>query len=170
MSSIINKPYFPARVFGVLTLCTIEGIVTPAHANHDTDADGVTEETEASFGTSPTKKDSDGDGINDNVELTPPGGGAFTFVNSDSDSVIDALDNDSDNDCVPDLNEPYSYRKPNMPNSPASLNCPAGTPVCLATNGLCVKCTTNFGGGTTGCPTATKPACNVGGALDGQCT
>src|SRR5688500_3883441 len=106
MSITLKKPHFRARLFGVLAVCTVAGIVAPAHAAHDTDLDGVTNEDEASLGTNPNLKDTDGDGIPDNVELSTTGGaGPFQLVNSDADFTIDALDLDSDNDCVLDSAE-----------------------------------------------------------------
>jgi len=138
----------------------------------DGDGDSVPDTTEIAIGTNPALVDTDGDGINDDIELTPPGGGAFTLVNSDSDLIIDALDTDSDNDCVPDSVEGVaSYRNANVPNVNQSANCTqADKPVCVQSTGTCSACTANFGGGVTGCPTAVKPQCNTSGALQGQCT
>src|SRR5256885_2176433 len=57
----------------------------------DTDGDGIQDEVEVFLGTDPTKKDSDGDGIDDKTEVTPQGGGSFTKVDTDNDGTIDAL-------------------------------------------------------------------------------
>jgi len=80
-------------------------VPTGACVDKDTDGDGLNDTVEKLLGTNPTTKDSDGDGIDDLTEVTPPGGGATTKVNSDGDGAIDALDLDSDNDGVPDSAE-----------------------------------------------------------------
>jgi hypothetical protein len=71
----------------------------------DTDGDGLNDSIEINLGTDPTKVDTDGDGISDNVEARPSGGGPPAKIDTDGDGVIDALDTDSDNDTLPDSQE-----------------------------------------------------------------
>ncbi|MBX3233214.1 MAG: hypothetical protein KIT84_20695 [Labilithrix sp.] len=78
---------------------------TGACVDVDTDGDGLQDEIEILLGTDPLLPDTDGDGIDDKTEVTPPGGGAFEKVDSDSDGTIDALDLDSDDDGIPDAEE-----------------------------------------------------------------
>jgi MYXO-CTERM domain-containing protein len=134
----------------------------------DTDADGVPDVTEITFGTNPLAKDTDADGIADGVELTPTGGGAFAPVDTDGDGILDALDLDSDNDCVPDAVEGVpAWRDPKVPNANPSANCSGTTPVCETTTGRCVACSSdNASGGSSACPFASTPACQA----SGRCT
>lgn len=74
----------------------------------DNDSDGVSNTLETYFGTDPNNPDSDGDGINDFIEL----GGVLVISSpspvapdTDGDGIIDALDLDSDNDGIPDRYE-----------------------------------------------------------------
>src|SRR5262249_9017259 len=88
----------------------------------DRDGDGVPDTVEAGFGTMQTNADSDGDGIKDNIELSSGAGpyGPYTAPDTDLDLTIDALDADSDNDCVTDMLEGAStYRNKNLPNANA---------------------------------------------------
>lgn len=49
--------------------------------------------------------------------------------------------------------------------------CGSNTPACSTTTGSCVACNGNNGAAVTAaCPTAASPLCNIGGALNGQCT
>lgn len=68
----------------------------------DTDGDGINDSVEVTLGSDPTKKDTDGDGFNDNVELSADhkGAGPFSKVDTDGDGTVDALDTDDDNDGV----------------------------------------------------------------------
>jgi hypothetical protein len=71
----------------------------------DSDGDGLNDSIELNLGTDPTKVDTDGDGISDNVEARPSGGGNPAKIDTDGDGTIDALDLDSDNDTVLDAQE-----------------------------------------------------------------
>ena len=71
----------------------------------DTDGDGLNDSIELNLGTDPTKVDSDGDGISDNIEARPSGGGNPAKIDTTGDGVIDALDDDSDGDTLPDSQE-----------------------------------------------------------------
>lgn len=80
----------------------------------DIDGDGITNDIETSLGLNPTKKDSDGDRIDDCTEACPANDGSClsngvcTFVmaaDTDGDKTIDALDDDSDQDGLTDFGE-----------------------------------------------------------------
>jgi outer membrane protein OmpA-like peptidoglycan-associated protein len=64
----------------------------------DQDGDAISDEDERSLGTDPAKKDSDGDGIEDNEEL---GIDLLNPIDTDNDGIINALDEDDDNDGIP---------------------------------------------------------------------
>ena len=66
----------------------------------DTDNDGLNDDLEIALGTDPNLADSDNDGIDDFIETN---GGVF--VDTDTDSTVDALDTDSDNDGIDDIIE-----------------------------------------------------------------
>ena len=69
----------------------------------DSDNDGITDNVEAQTTAgyiSPVNADTDGDGISDVYDITP-----LTPVNTDGTDLADYLDNDSDNDGVPDAIE-----------------------------------------------------------------
>ena len=68
----------------------------------DDDSDGLPNSLEATLGTWGNLFDSDGDGLSDSIEV---GADPTSPRNSDNDSVIDALDEDSDNDSLPDAQE-----------------------------------------------------------------
>ncbi|MBL0193112.1 MAG: hypothetical protein IPQ09_02600 [Myxococcales bacterium] len=61
----------------------------------DSDGDGLSDEVEAKLGTNPNRADSDDDLLGDLAEVGPDRNKA---IDSDRDGVIDALDNDDDND------------------------------------------------------------------------
>ncbi len=68
----------------------------------DGDGDGLPDALESSRGLDPTSRDSDGDAIDDGVEV---GQDWFNPIDTDVDGVIDALDTDSDEDGIPDGDE-----------------------------------------------------------------
>jgi len=72
----------------------------------DSDLDGVLDSHEWAAGTSPYATDSDLDGMPDDVEFGPDHDNPF---NHDGDSVIDALDNDDDNDRMPTAQEGHGH-------------------------------------------------------------
>ena len=77
-------------------------VPTGTCTDKDTDGDGLNDTVEVLLGTNPAAADSDGDGIGDLAEVTPPGGGPTEKVDSDNDGMIDARDLDSDNDGILD--------------------------------------------------------------------
>lgn len=83
---------------------TVAITITTATAS-DNDGDGISNDDEAVLGTDPDSADSDGDGINDLYEL----GGDIAFpVDTDDDGIIDALDDDDDNDTILTIFEDYN--------------------------------------------------------------
>lgn len=72
-------------------------IVSVQDVDEDTDKDGLLDSVEKVLGTDPKKADTDGDGISDKNEL---GGDLTTPLDHDKDGLIDALDDDDDNDGI----------------------------------------------------------------------
>ena len=68
----------------------------------DQDGDAISDEDERSLGTDPANMDSDADGIQDNEEL---GVDLLNPIDTDNDGIINALDEDDDNDGIPSLLE-----------------------------------------------------------------
>jgi uncharacterized protein (TIGR03382 family) len=67
----------------------------------DVDQDGIDNQTELALGMDPNSNDSDGDGISDEIEI----GNAISPTDSDGDGIIDALDEDDDDDGIPTSEE-----------------------------------------------------------------
>ncbi len=65
-----------------------------ANIDIDSDGDGLTDKEEKRLGTNPKNADSDGDGFADGKEV----GSALSANDTDGDGIIDALDEDDDND------------------------------------------------------------------------
>ncbi len=76
--------------------------LAPASKDTDSDGDGLSDAIEKQLGTNPDKTDSDGDGIPDNEEL---GADPLSPIDTDKDGIIDALDEDDDNDGLSTLLE-----------------------------------------------------------------
>jgi len=72
----------------------------------DSDNDGLTDEEEQAIGTDPYNPDSDGDGYTDFEEV---GSDVTNPRDTDGDEIIDALDTDSDDDGIPDSEDPKPY-------------------------------------------------------------
>ena len=77
-------------------------LATQTQDNADFDNDGLTDQQEELLGTERYLADTDGDGINDGIEV---GSNPFEPHNHDNDKRIDALDSDDDNDGIPTLFE-----------------------------------------------------------------
>ena len=85
----------------------------------DSDGDGLTNAQEATLGTNPNPADTDGDGENDAAEV---GGNVASPLNTDGDSVIDALESsvtDTDGDGVPNETD-SANTNPCVPNAAAA--------------------------------------------------
>ncbi|GAA3949166.1 hypothetical protein [Allohahella marinimesophila] len=67
----------------------------------DTDGDGIDDDVETALGMFPNRTDSDSDTIPDSIEI----GSVSQPFDTDGDGVIDALDDDSDNDGISDREE-----------------------------------------------------------------
>jgi MYXO-CTERM domain-containing protein len=80
--------------------------------------------------------DTDGNGIADSLE-----GGSCTSVapDTDGDGLFNFEDPDDDNDCLPDATD-SSRLVATVPNTNASANCAAPTPVCDTSFGVCRGC------------------------------
>ncbi len=70
----------------------------------DYDGDGLDDLVEAAIGTDPTRRDSDGDTFDDLTEVVDPA----DPVDTDQDGLIDALDDDDDNDGISSVRERIS--------------------------------------------------------------
>ena len=68
----------------------------------DQDNDAISDDDERRLGTDPTSNDSDKDGLKDNEEL---GADLESPTDTDKDGIIDALDDDDDNDSLPTSEE-----------------------------------------------------------------
>jgi len=80
----------------------------------DFDQDGLTDEQEKKLGTERYLADTDGDGINDGIEV---GSNPDYPLNHDNDKRIDALDSDDDNDGLPTIFETRGdYDNDGIPN------------------------------------------------------
>jgi hypothetical protein len=79
----------------------------------DTDKDGLTDAEEIALGTDPKKADTDGDGIDDKTEV---GSNLSKPLNTDSDTLINALDSDDDGDGVLTKDELGDLNKNGIPD------------------------------------------------------
>ncbi|WP_238857846.1 gliding motility-associated C-terminal domain-containing protein [Poritiphilus flavus] len=80
----------------------------PNHLDIDSDDDGIPDNVEAQTTAGyipPSGNDSDNDGLDDAYEGEGEGNQGLTPVNTDGEDEVDYLDDDSDNDLVPDNNE-----------------------------------------------------------------
>ena len=81
--------------------------------NLDTDKDGLTDSDELMLGTDPKKTDTDGDGIDDKTEI---GSNLSKPLNTDGDTLINALDSDDDGDGVLTKDELGDLNKNGIPD------------------------------------------------------
>lgn len=101
---------------------TVDVIISVSDCNTDDDLDGLVTGQEVAVGTDPNNPDTDGDGIEDGVEV---GSDFNNPLDEDNDGVIDALDSnilDTDNDGVNDQQDPANDN-PCIPDN-SSIDCP----------------------------------------------
>ncbi len=84
------------------TAMTETPTTTLAPTSTDTDNDGLSDELETKLGLDPSSNDSDHDGLHDAIEV---GNNPEQAIDSDNDGIINALDNDDDNDTITTQNE-----------------------------------------------------------------
>ncbi len=101
---------------------TVDIIISVSDCNTDDDLDGLVTGQEVALGTDPDNPDTDGDGIEDGVEV---GSDINNPLDEDNDGIIDALDSnilDTDSDGVNDQQDPAN-ENPCIPNN-SSADCP----------------------------------------------
>lgn len=101
---------------------TVDVIISVSDCNTDDDLDGLVTGQEVALGTDPNNPDTDGDGIEDGVEVGPD---LNTPLDEDNDGIIDALDSnilDTDSDGVNDQQDPAN-ENPCIPDN-SSVDCP----------------------------------------------
>jgi len=105
--------------------CTAETVditIAVSDCNTDDDLDGLVTGQEVVLGTDPNNSDTDGDGIEDGVEV---GSDFNNPLDEDNDGIIDALDSnilDTDSDGVNDQQDPAN-ENPCIPDN-SSVDCP----------------------------------------------
>ncbi|MFS4416528.1 Calx-beta domain-containing protein [Maribacter sp. 2307ULW6-5] len=110
----------------------VDVVITVDDCNTDDDNDGLFGGQEAVLGTDPNNPDTDGDGIEDGVEVGTDIGNP---LDEDEDGIIDALDSnilDSDNDGVNDQQDPAN-ENPCIPDN-SSPDCPVDLVVTKTVN------------------------------------
>lgn len=93
--SVLNATAILLLAFPILVTAKVT-------AENDSDGDGLTDQYETRIGTEPFLADTDGDGINDKIEV---GQTLKKPLDSDDDSIINALDFDDDDDGLPTILE-----------------------------------------------------------------
>jgi hypothetical protein len=93
------------EIYGENRIGNVSGRITIQISFLDLDNDTLPDYLERKFALNPYDRDSDNDGITDDIEFQ---GGKDT----DNDGIIDALDTDSDNDGIPDKREMQSGLNP----------------------------------------------------------
>ncbi|MEN8901362.1 MAG: gliding motility-associated C-terminal domain-containing protein, partial [Nonlabens sp.] len=89
-----------------------DGDGIPDWFDQDSDGDGIPDNVESQTSAgyiSPSGNDSDGNGLDDAYETTPGNGEGIDLLDFDQDGVPDYLDDDSDNDGVPDSTEGFDF-------------------------------------------------------------
>ena len=91
----------------------------PDWFDQDSDNDGIPDNVEAQTTggyIAPSGVDSDGNGLDDAYEVTPGSGEGIDPLDFDGDGVPDYLDEDSDNDGVPDSTEGFDFDNDGEPD------------------------------------------------------
>ncbi len=92
------------------TFFSKEIVIVWSGTKKDTDKDGLSDEMEKELGTDKTKLDSDSDGIPDGEEFATWGGKKRSLLDFDEDGLPNIIDRDSDNDGIPDGKDPEIER------------------------------------------------------------
>ena len=96
-----------------------DGDGIPDWFDQDSDNDGIPDNVEAQTTVGyipPSGNDSDGNGLDDAYETTPGSGNGLDPVNTDGSDNPDYLDDDSDNDGVPDNTEAFDFDNDGVPD------------------------------------------------------
>ncbi|MDP5076725.1 MAG: gliding motility-associated C-terminal domain-containing protein, partial [Nonlabens sp.] len=96
-----------------------DGDGIPDWFDQDSDGDGIPDNVEAQTTAgyiAPLGKDDDGNGLDDAYETTPGSGEGLDPVDTDGDMMPDYLDEDSDNDGVPDSIEGFDFDNDGIPD------------------------------------------------------
>ncbi|MFQ6106006.1 MAG: hypothetical protein ACE5QF_00230 [Thermoplasmata archaeon] len=88
---------------------------TPNYLDEDDDNDGLTDEQEATIGTSPINPDTDGDGYNDSADALPLN--QTEWIDTDNDGTGDNADTDDDDDGLLDDEETGLQTDPKNPDT-----------------------------------------------------
>lgn len=104
--------YYASDAKGGVTKGTVTVNVTNTTTGTDTDGDGLTDAQEATLGTDPAVVDTDLDGVPDKLEV---GADVTKPIDTDADTIIDALDKDDDGDGIPTKGEDKNADADNNP-------------------------------------------------------
>lgn len=104
--------YYASDAKGGVTEGTVTVTVTNTTTGTDTDGDGLTDAQEATLGTDPAVVDTDLDGVPDKLEV---GADVTKPIDTDADTIIDALDKDDDGDGIPTKGEDKNADADNNP-------------------------------------------------------
>ncbi|MFX0555430.1 Calx-beta domain-containing protein [Maribacter sp. CXY002] len=128
---------FTFTTIGSTAPCTevsVDVTISVSDCETDDDNDGLLGGQEATLGTDPNNPDTDGDGIEDGVEVGPD---LINPLDEDNDGIIDALDSntdDADSDGVNDQQDPAN-ENPCIPDN-SSVDCPVDLEIAKSANRL----------------------------------